>query len=493
MDRGAGQSARQSTLYCRLEGSNSRLRLACWKEGDANEFHATGAVDQGVTPLVSDVARQIAPQSKAPPVTDQALAAFAARDWERAVELSPEFALAYTEGAEAAQAAGEPDRARKIAALGLARASLPQQSRHRLEYVQALLGGNQEAQLEALRKLNLAAASDPEKLREQAALELARREYAKAAETMARLVAVQPAQPALLNQLLYFRGYAGDLEGARKTAADYAAILPNHPDPGDSLGEVLFHNKRFADAARQFAETYQKHPEAFNGGEAFKAAIAFLYARDAAAAEQQHKLWAAAGGAREGDWTRAVWLFYNGRPEEAEKAGAAAAARLPGPQAVLPFSHLSIWALLRGDTALAASRARQAMTAAQTTGVPGPLRLQAAIAYFLSQPPAGAAEWTARGERMFAGPPAKQLRTALTAFALLATRRAAEAEPLARQALAGANPQSEFQARALVNWSLAEQKKPDAKLLATAPMPPVLTAGVLETVLIAEDLRLRRQ
>jgi hypothetical protein len=489
-----GEGVSGAALRCRLEGTSARLRLACWREGESAQYQAEGPLAQGVAALAAAVAQQIVPKATASTVPDGALEAFAGGNWESAVQLAPDFWPAYADGAEAARAAGDPDRSRRLIDAALAR-PVPEAYRVRLNYIQASIQGDRPAQLDALRKLNLLATHDAARLREQASLELAQREFQRAAETQARIVSLMPGQAALLNQLLYLQGYAGDLDGARKTAAAYAAALPNHPDPMDSLGEVLFHNRQYASAARQFAETHEKYPATFGGGEALKSAVAFLYAGDRAAAEQQWKLWMSAGGARAAEWNQALWLYYSGERGRADQAGAAAVERMSAGESMVPLAHLSVWALLRGDPARASARARQSLAAAQSAASPaaGAFKLQAALAYFLAQPPAAAPEWASRAERMFPGPGAQALRQTLAGFALMAAGRAADAEPFARAALAASNPQAEFQARALLNWCLASQNKPEAKLIASAPFPPVLPGGVLEVALIVQDIQLRRQ
>jgi tetratricopeptide (TPR) repeat protein len=133
------------------------------------------------------------------------------------------------------------------------------------------------------------------------------------------------------------------MDGARRSFEAYGRM----PDQGinalDSLGEALFMNGKFQEAAQQFLEAHAKNP-AFLGGETlWKAAHARWLGGDRPAADTLAKDFFDQRAKMHDpllDWHRANWLYETGRRDEAV-AVLTNAAPLPGD---LAHKQLAVWA-----------------------------------------------------------------------------------------------------------------------------------------------------
>ena len=407
------------------------------------------------------LAHMLAADAASPPVTrPAALAAFVEAQslpqpeakkaaLTHAAQLDPQFGLPMMALAELGIGTGNPDDAKAALEAALTR-QLDPIERQQVALLAAnlrdanVVNPDRTAQLQALQKLAQAAPSQPG-LQLFAASSFERlRQAAPAVTALERGVRVDPENAELWNRLGYARAYLGRLPEARQALETYQRLEPKEPNPFDSLGEVHFLRGDFKAAAEYFQTAFARAPQ-FEGGRAMlKAAYARLLDGQFEPAEQAFATYAKGAGASPlTEVARVQWLQSSGQSDGALSVLDEAARQATGPLAALYQTHRCAL-LLPNDRAAAQAAAKAAMAA----GASAP----AALCYFLSQPTASPAEWSARVERAFPGAPAIAFRRQALAYALFFDGHYDEAFPL----LEGIFLQSDLAADSEVRVFLAE-------------------------------------
>lgn len=162
---------------------------------------------------------------------------------------------------------------------------------------------------------------------------------------------------------------------------------------------------------------------------------------DVAGANRKFEAWAALRRAAKDPivpFRSAQWLFYSGKHEEARAALAKLLAS-DDPQykaaqlRSLAFSQLAIWDLQSGARDRALQEANEGLKGGGATPTTLVVRLAAENAH-------GAAEWSARVDRVLAAPQLAQLKPAALAYALYFAGEWQAAEPLWKAMLERATP-----------------------------------------------------
>lgn len=354
------------------------------------------------------------------------------------------------------------DRSGAMAALQAAMdrgTRLPQPARLRLDVVAAGLRGDAAARDRALGALTQSAPLDPVVWRAFAEESAGRRDYRRAIAAYTRALSVEPEDAASWNQLGYISAAAGSLDSALSALRRYQALRPGDANPLDSMGDVNLMYGRLKEAEALYLEAHKKNPAFLNGLDLYKAAVARLMTGDVAGAS-----------AILGDKAGVPdWLWLAGRRRDAYAKLAAEAENTPVPERrARAFAQLAIWAVLLDDRDAAARAAEQA----QALATPSTAAL-AALARFVSQPRASAADWNARAERAFANPALLALKEFALANALLLDRRFADALPLLRRIEPRSGSGGDRSAAILLAWALIEtgNVQEAAPLLRFNPVP----------------------
>lgn len=477
-------------VYCRYEGPVTMLSLTCWADGNEQVWNASGALSDGLTKLTSAIAKTL--DARARPVegvSNEALQAYAENRFEDAIAASPNFGLAYANGAERARLRGDRSAAERLIAAGLARGeSLGAGRLARLELQRAVIADDAQGQAVALRKLVEIESEDADKLKALANLELGLKNFPQAVAAFEKLAQLNPADQSAWNDLGYARAYAGNLAGGKQAIEKYRELAPNEPNPLDSLGEIHYYSGRFAEAEAYFRECQTRFPQFLGGVAQSKAALARWQAGDKAEAAKMFQAYIEASGGN-ADALGGVWSFLQGDAAKAEAAMKDAAAESTGDAAARYWAHAAIWARLRGDEKASQDAARKSMPAAQS----GPARFLAFVAMFTAQPRASAEEWRLRADRALPGANVQPVRQSVLALALLFDKHFAAAEPLLRDNFRRAPAANDLEARTMLAWSLAEQGKKDeaAKLLTVHGLPPALGASPIDAIVLAKAASLR--
>ncbi len=368
---------------------------------------------------------------------------------ERAIHDDPNFGEAYAELATLYTSMHDEARAQDVLRRAADRSpQFTDLERARVDLVAGTIHDNTSERREALTALSRLVSTDAQTLRSLGQLEVESRRFSSAVYVLKNAAAIEPENPALLNDLGYAEAYNGNLDGAVSTLERYQKLEPSQANPLDSLGEVNYFAGNFKEAEKYFLQVHAGNP-AFQGGVALvKAASARFLAgdRDGAA-----KLFAQFETLRRGandpliDIRKAQWLWATGDPARAEAA--ARVATQSGNTEVVAYAlcHLSLWALDRGDRTQAAALASQAGTTARSP------RIQSLAALCA----------TAAGLPAPAGLGAN-LRDVGRGYASLYAKQPAEAAPLFKQVYEKSSPASDGEFRTLYAWALEQAGNHDA-------------------------------
>ena len=439
-----------------------------------------------VLAAAADLARQITPHPEvfgtrsfvALEAYSQALeapdGAHTAEAAERAIAADPDFAPAYRLLAETQRGT---DAARSTLEKALNRPAIPALERARTAVDVATLRGDADARYQALTALARLTAHDPDLWRSVGEMAFSRHDFRPAAQAFRHAVEMEPDDTGSLNRVAYALAYTGDVEAATGALEKYRQLQPADPNPIDSLGDVNLIDGRYRQAAGLYLEAVRKNPGFLGSGDYYKAAFARLLAGDPAGADalaRRYRNARAEAHDPAADFFDAEWQWTAGQPKAAfARLEALAQKAEAGPQRSLAsraYVRLAVWSLVTGDRPRAEEMARKAReTADRSTAT------AAAIASFLAQPPAAAAEWKARALQLAPLAQETEVRDYALAHALLLARDFAGAgEVLERMYTTGEGASDEGLPVLLAECDLETGRTAEAAaLLARTPVPPV--------------------
>jgi tetratricopeptide (TPR) repeat protein len=276
------------------------------------------------TPLaaIDDLAHSLDPKARAFSTSNApAMEAWGRGDFEKAVELDPDFGSAWISRVRMLAQSGHSDEAVRAADEALARKTLRSDwSRDQLRVLVATIRKDFSARAAALTDLAALAPDDAAALASAAEAQSLARNFQASAGLYRKLLAVEPSNAAALNYLGYAEGYSGNLEAARTALDDYGKSPANRLNSHDSLGEVYFMNGRFHEAEQEFLQAYSLDPSFLAGATMVKAAYAHWLAGDLPGADAMLQKFTASlvkSNVPLALWRQATWLYATGRPDQA--------------------------------------------------------------------------------------------------------------------------------------------------------------------------------
>jgi hypothetical protein len=314
----------------------------------------------------------------------------------RALQFDPDFGAAWVTLASLNLARG--DRAAAGNVIEQARHhKLDELSRANLELAQADLTGDRSARIAATRKVSALSPADTVLLRSLAEAETAAGQFAAAASDWSKVTAAFPNDSLAWNSLGYARSWAGDYAGALAALGEYQRLRPKDPNPSDSIGDVNYLFRKFAEAAANYLDAYKKQPAFLQSGDLYKAAWAKFSAGDKAGADSLFSQFHAERLKAKAtddiiDLLAADWLYRTGRQSQAVDALRKFTAETPSaPLRMDAYAQLTIWDLLQGDRA----------QADKDSAAIGPTAASPSVfmSRFAAQPSAPAAEWESRAQK----------------------------------------------------------------------------------------------
>jgi tetratricopeptide (TPR) repeat protein len=382
----------------------------------------------------------------------EAPAALAALD--RAIAADPNFGRAYIAAVQIAKArAGREAMERYLNAAAARGEALGERERHQLAHERALLTGNAAGQVTALENLARLNAQDPARWRALAQAEVAAGRPADAASHYRRAAGLTPDDPVVWNELGYALAMTGNVDEAVKALRTYERLRPQDGNPLDSLGDVHFHHRRFAEAGQFYLDAHERQKDFLAGAVLYKAAIAFYLHGDLARGDAAFGRFRAVQGANPG-WAlwQSEWEALTGRRAAAVERLSSLASRQDalGAQA---RGHLVMLALDAGDRAAAQRHAVNALPPAVV---------------FFALPHAAPADWQKRVERL----PDLPVRDELLGYALMFDGYFGPAAQAFEAARKRVSPLQQPVFATLEAWCLRKAgRTPDPALTRHAPIP----------------------
>ena len=185
----------------------------------------------------------------------------AQQSWRRAVALDPHFAMAWGRIANLSMSMGQRDSAN--AALAQARASsarLQEIEQLRLDKIEARIQRRLEAEFEASRSILERYPDDTESMLSIHAHSRARGDLDTCLEMLERVLAIEPENFVVYNELGYVLADLGRFDEATAAFQKYAFINPDEPNPHDSLGELYERIGRYEDAVAEYERALEVDP-----------------------------------------------------------------------------------------------------------------------------------------------------------------------------------------------------------------------------------------
>jgi len=413
----------------------------------------------------------------------------AAARLEAAIQADPAFAAAYLSAIEAAVQRRDTAAADKLIAMANAAApSFDELSRARLRLLESNVKGDAAGRVRALTELARLSPADAGVWRELGTLELGQRNYAAAADALARAHQITPDDILVLNLAGYAKAFSGDAAGARATLEEYSRQAPKDANALDSMGDVSFYFGRFDQAAKDYQQAHQLNPSLLGGGDLYRAALALYFGGHPAEADALFASclqYRAANGDQIGAVREAVWEASTGRLDRArlrlrnylERTDIAPESRS------ISASQLAIFDLAAG---------KQAHFEAPPSASPAGQTLRF-YATFLTQPDAGAEAWKGRTDALAKlGQPL--LVKQLLGYALVLHGHFAAAVPVFQEVLAELRPEIDSDARIMLAWASAGagHAAESRKLLERYPIPPHMAEPGLTFLTLAKCREVRK-
>ena len=274
-----------------------------------------------------------------------AVAAWGQGDFEKAVQLDPDFGAAWLAWADARSAAGDAKQAAEIVQRALGQPALKSPvDRARLELASAALRHDDPARQRAVAALAKFMPNDAALLRQLANQEMNARQFSQAAQFYQDVLRIEPEDIESWNLLGYAQAFAGDLEGARKSFERYGSDPVHAANALDSAGEAFFSRGKFAEAEKYFLQAHAKSSALLSGDDLLKAAYSRWLQGDLPGADKQFAQYVAFRSQQKDPalvWRQAVWEYATGRPD-------AAISRLTnvtgeGPAAQISRGQVALW------------------------------------------------------------------------------------------------------------------------------------------------------
>jgi len=343
-------------------GTANALQLTIEVENStSHKMVETEHLDGPVLELVNTLAKRLDPNAGPFPTSNEAAAAAWGRgEFEKAVTLDPDFGTAWLAWIESLARLGDTAHAIEVAGRALEHPVKSEIDGLRIQLIRATLQKDSQAEHEVLLKLT-ARVADPRLLANLGAIEVRAREFALAESDYKKILAVEPEDGDLLNQLGYTYGYEGKIGDAEAAFARYGKLPGQEPNSFDSLGEVYFMNGKFAEAEKAFLRAQDLNAALLGGGDLRKAAYAQWLAGDLPGADKIFQRYldfrAKMKGRPNVEREHAAWEFSTGRKDQA----IARLEQSPPPEAAV---QLHVW---RGEVKLPSNldQLKQAYQASQ--------------------------------------------------------------------------------------------------------------------------------
>jgi eukaryotic-like serine/threonine-protein kinase len=206
------------------------------------------------------------------------LGADAVRELKEAVQLDPQFALAYMRLGDQYFQQGDLRRSDEIATkIDQIQSRLPRYEQLTLQVVNAVRSRDLQSMVDAREKLIAEFPRDSFQRGVLAGNLSGLGHPAKALEILRQGLALDPKNEDLLNFESYHLAQAGDLDGALADNDRYQALRPGDPNPIDTRGDILYFVGHYDEASAAYRKVIELKPDFGEYSDHYKLAIVYAY------------------------------------------------------------------------------------------------------------------------------------------------------------------------------------------------------------------------
>ena len=197
-------------------------------------------------------------------------------EFEEAVRLDPQFALAYWRLAGGYGSLGDLRKSRELwPKIEQMQSRLPRQNQLEFQAEEAERGGDSAGARQILESLLKEFPRQDDAREELASSLVGAGETDRSASVLKDGLQLDPRNEMFLNQLAYTEAASENLPAALQADDQYMAIRPNDPNPWDTRGDILFYSNHDEEAVAAYRKTIELKPD-FNGyGDYLKLAIVY--------------------------------------------------------------------------------------------------------------------------------------------------------------------------------------------------------------------------
>ena len=180
--------------------------------------------------------------------------------YAKALELDPNFAMAML---RLASQSSKEQALSLIARAARLRGRLNERERLYVDMAQAQVAGNPEARDKAAQTVHEKYPDDVDAAMVLAGKEMAKGNADKALQIFSDLIAVDPNNAGVYNQIGYYYAWRGDYDKAMENLKKYQFMAPDQANPYDSLGEVQAFSGRYEEAIANLNRALALKPDFF--------------------------------------------------------------------------------------------------------------------------------------------------------------------------------------------------------------------------------------
>ena len=178
--------------------------------------------------------------------------------YAKALELDPNFAMAML------RLAGHSNREQAVSLIDRAarlRGRLTERERLYVDMAQGQMSGNPEARDKAAQKIRERYPEDVDAAMVLAGKEMSKGNAERALQIYSELIAIDPNNAGVYNQIGYYYAWRGDYDKAMENLKKYQFMAPDQANPYDSLGEVQAFSGRYEEAIKNLNRALALKPD----------------------------------------------------------------------------------------------------------------------------------------------------------------------------------------------------------------------------------------
>ena len=271
----------------------------------------------------------------------QAVQLWGEGNFERAVELDPDFGLAWRDLIQSQ--AARPEQALQSANKALARSTLRSPlERVQIQRLAGQFSGDAAMSSRAVQELVRLVPNDSGLVRKLAEEATNLRQFPEAIQLYRSVLRLEPEDSTTYNLLGYAQFFSGDLPGARQSLDEYSRHPGQEANGQDSQGEILFMAGQFGEAEKYFLRGHEANPGMLEGADLLKAAYARWLSGDLAGADaifERYLKYRSEHADPSVVWRRSTWEYSTGRQAQAVDR----LKGVTGPSALLAQAQLKVF------------------------------------------------------------------------------------------------------------------------------------------------------